>query len=102
VSNRSISIEARERLRAQQEAEAKAVAAHSAAVGRLAATTTRRAEVIAGQDQLISHAEAHVAAAAAEVIEVSGLDRAAVILGVPKGLLRRQLTAAKRSKRLPS
>jgi hypothetical protein len=102
VLNRSISIEARERLRAQQEAEAKAVAAHGAAVGRLAATTARRAEVIAGQDELIAHAEGHVAVAAAEVIQVSGLDRAAVILGVPKGSLRRQMTVARQRKALPS
>lgn len=102
MSNRSISIEARERLRGQQETEAKAVAAHCAAVGRLAATTARRAEVIAGQDELIAQAEAYVAVAAAEVIEVSGLDRAGVILGVPKGSLRRQMTAAKKRKGLPS
>jgi hypothetical protein len=99
MSNRSLSIEARERLRAQQETEAKAVAAHSVAVGRLAATTARRAEVIAAQDELIRQAMAHVAVAAAEVIEVSGLERASVILGVPKGSLRRQLAGSRHTER---
>jgi hypothetical protein len=99
VSNRPISIQARQRLRTQQEAEAKAVAAHSAAVGRLAATTARRAEVIAAQDELVAQAEARVAIAASEVMEVSGLDRASVILAVPKGCLRRQLTATRRAQR---
>ena len=99
MSNRSLSIEARERLRAQQEAEAKAVASHSAAVGRLATTTARRAEVIASQDELVTQAEVHVAVAAAEVVEVSGLERASVILGVPKGSLRRQLTASRHTEK---
>lgn len=97
MSTRSISVQARQRLRAQQDAEARAVAAHGAAVGRLATTTAKRAEAIAAQDELVAQVEGQVAATAAGVVEVSGLERAAAILGVPKGVLRRQLASARRA-----
>jgi hypothetical protein len=74
VSNCSISIEGKEGLRAQQQALAQEVVAHSAAVGRPAATTAGFAEVIDVQDELIVKAEIHVPVAATKVIDASGLE----------------------------
>jgi hypothetical protein len=75
VSNCSISIEGRKGLRAQQQALAQEVVAHSAAVGRRAATPAGFAEVIAVQDEMIVKAEKHVPVAATKVIDASGLER---------------------------
>jgi len=95
VSSRSLSIEERERLRAQKEAAAKAVNLHGAAMGVLVAAPERRAELIAIQDELVSKAESGVADRAVGVIEVSGLDRTGLILGVSKMPLRRYLAVAR-------
>ncbi len=76
------------------------MAAHSAALGRLEAVASKRAEAIAAQDELVARAEAQVSIAATSVVEVSGFERASVILGVPKGSLRRQLSASRQSQRV--
>jgi hypothetical protein len=96
MPSRNISVEARERLRVQQEAEAKAVAAYGAAEAKLEATVVRRADVLAAQDELVRDAESDLAESAARLVEVSGFDRALLILGTAKGVLRRQLAAVKR------
>jgi len=96
MSPRNISIEARERLRAQQEAEAKAVRTHSAALATLKTAVAKRADLVAIQDELVAVAQSGVALAAGHLVEVSGIDRAALILGLPKGSLRRQLASVKR------
>jgi hypothetical protein len=75
VSNCSISIEGRESLRAQQQAVAQEVAAHSVAVGRLAATTAGFAGLVDVHDELIVKAEIHVPVAATKVIDASRLER---------------------------
>jgi hypothetical protein len=95
MSSRLISLEARERLRAQQAEEAKAVSAHTAACSRLESVVEKRAEVVAAQDQVVAAAETDVAVAAAGVVAVSGFARAAAILGATPTALRRQLAAAK-------
>jgi regulator of protease activity HflC (stomatin/prohibitin superfamily) len=91
----SISLEARERLRAQQNEEASAVAAHGAATARLDTAAARRNQVILAQEKVVAEAEARVAEAARKVVKVSGFERASVILGIPKGTLRRHLATAK-------
>ena len=95
MSSRLISLEARERLRAQQAEEAKAVSAHSVARSRLESILERRAELLASQDLVVAAAEQEVAMAAAGVVAVSGFARAAAILGATPASLRRQLAAAK-------
>lgn len=95
MANTLIKAEARERLRAQQAEEAKAVAAHGGACARLEAAVTRRAEVIAGQDELVASAEGKVAVAAAKVVAGSGLARAAAILDMKPAVLRHLLGVAK-------
>jgi regulator of protease activity HflC (stomatin/prohibitin superfamily) len=91
----SISLEARERLRAQQNEEASAVAAHGAATARLDSAAARRNRVILAQDKVVAEAEAKVTEAARKVVRVSGFERAAVILGIPKGTLRRHVATTK-------
>lgn len=96
MSSRNIPAEARERLRGQQEAEAKAVAAYGAAEAKLEATVARRADVLAAQDELVAAAESDVAESAVRLVEVSGFDRAVLILGTPKGTFRRRVATVKR------
>ena len=95
MSSRLISLEARERLRAQQAEEAKAVSAHTVACSRLESVLEKRAELLASQDVAVAAAEKRVAMAAAVVVAVSGFARAAAILGTSPASLRRQLAAAK-------
>ena len=95
MPSRSMPIAARERLRAQQDAEVIAVAAHGTTIGRLNVARAKRADMIVTQDELVAAAETQVAVSAAGVVKVSGLERAAVILGVSTGALRKMLAAAK-------
>jgi hypothetical protein len=95
MSNRLISLEARERLRTQQAEEAKAVSAHAVACSRLESVVEKRAEVLAAQDQIVSATEEEVAVAAARVVAVSGFARAVAILAASPASLRRQLAVAK-------
>ena len=95
MSSRLITPEARQRLKAQQAGEAKAVSVHAGACARLASVQAKRAEVISAQDELVAGVEREVAVAAAGVVAVSGLARAAAILDVRPASLRRLLTFAK-------
>jgi hypothetical protein len=95
MSSRLISLEARQRLRTQQVEEARAVSFHALATARLESVVAKRAEVISAQDVLVAGAETDVAVAAAGVVAVSGFARAAAILGVSPGALRRLLGVAK-------
>ena len=95
MSTRSISLEGRERLRAQQAKEVEAVGAHAGARLRLESALAKRGQIIAAQDELVAEAEAGVAVAAAGVVSVSGFARATVILGTSPAALRRQLAVAK-------
>ena len=99
MSNRLITPEARQRLKAQQAEEAKAVSAHAGACARLASAQAKRAEVISAQDELVAGAERDVAVAAAAVVVVSGLARAAAILDMRPASLRRLLTFARSPER---
>jgi hypothetical protein len=95
MSNRLISLEARERLRARQAEEAKAVSSHAVACSRLESVLERRAELLATQERFVLAAEEQVAVAAAGVVAVSGVARAAAILGATPASLRRQVAVAK-------
>ena len=95
MSTRSISLEARERLRAQQAQEVDAVCAHAGARLRLQSALAKREQAIAAQDKVVAQAEADVAVAAAGVVSVSGFGRATAILGTTSAALRRQVAVAK-------
>ena len=94
TSKAPVSLAARERLRDHQAAAAKAVSAHSAALARLEAVTSRRAEVLAAQDGLVAAANAEVAAAVVTAAKVMGADVAATLLDVSKAEVRRAMKAA--------
>lgn len=95
MSTRSISLEARERLRAQQAQEVDAVCAHAGARLHLQSALAKREQVIAAQNKLVAEAETGVAVAAAKVVSVSGFGRATAILGATPAALRRQVAVAK-------
>ena len=88
-STTPVSLPARERLRDHQAAAAKVTAAHSAALARLDAATSRRAKVVAREDVLVATAAAKVAAAVAELARVMGAEVAAAILDLSKAEVRR-------------
>ena len=94
TSKAPVSMAARERLRDHQAAAAKAVSAHSAALARFEAVTTRRAEVLVAQDGLVAAADAEVAAAVVTAAKVMGADVAATLLDVSKAEVRRAMKAA--------
>ncbi len=93
-SKAPVSMAARERLRDHQAAAAKAVGAHSAALARLEAVISRRAEVLAAQDCLVAAASAEVDAAVVTTAKVMGADVAATLLDVSKGEVRRVTKAS--------
>ena len=82
-------IRARERLRAAQVAESGALAAVCSAESALSAARRRRDESVARADALVVRAEQKVATARAELVGVSGVERAARLLGLEKKGLRR-------------
>ena len=85
-------IRTRERLRTAQAAEAHAVAAVCSAETALVAIRGKRDAAIAKADAAVAGAEHVVAAAQAELVTVSGLDRAARLLGHEKVVLRKALS----------
>jgi hypothetical protein len=88
------SLAARERLRDHQAAAAKAVATHSASLGRLEAVVSRRAEVLAEQDALVASANAQVTTAVVAAAEVMGVDVSAAVLNLSKAEVRRMVKDA--------
>ena len=82
-------VRARERLREAQAAESRAVAAVCAAGEALSRACGRREATVAAATVKVEQAHAVVAHAQAALIAVSGLDRAAVLLGVDAGELRK-------------
>lgn len=90
-----VSLAARERLRDHQAAAAKVAAAHSTALARLDAATSRRSKVVAREDVLVAAAAAKVAAAVVETARVMGTEVAAGILDMSKAEVRRITRNAK-------
>jgi hypothetical protein len=82
-------VQARERLREAQDAEARAVSAACAAQEALAAAIGRRDTAVAAANALLAEAEQAVASAQASVVAVSGVERASVLLGVSRTVLRK-------------
>jgi hypothetical protein len=89
MSARHLPPEVRDRLRAHQELEAKAVGAITAATARREAAVARRTEVVAAHDELVEAAIAHEEAAIVELATTSGIERAAGILNMALPALRK-------------
>jgi hypothetical protein len=91
-------VQARERLREAQKAEARAVSAVCAAQDALAAAGRKRDRAVAAADAILAKAEQAVAVAHADLVEISGLARAAGLLGTDKASLRKaRMQAAART-----
>ena len=84
-----ISWSARERLRDQQRQEASKVAAVLAAEKLLEAQRHRHAGQVAAADAALAARELAVTNAIGALVECSGIDRAAAILGRPASAIRR-------------
>lgn len=78
--------------RAEEDAALAFVKARSDAVER---ARTRRAQVLARQDSQVHQAEAELAEAIGALVSTAGLERAALVLAMPRGALRRLLPAGK-------
>jgi len=84
-------VHARERLREAQQAESGAVSAVYAASGALERAFAKREAAVAAADATVDQARAVLATAQAALVRVSGLDRAAALLGSTKVELRRTI-----------
>jgi hypothetical protein len=82
---------ARERLREAQQREAAAVAAVFAAQGALQKACAKRDSVLASASEVVDAAQDVVAAKQAALVKVSGVDRAALLLGLAVPELRKAL-----------
>jgi hypothetical protein len=82
-------VHTRERLRAAQQAEARAVTAVCTAQASLAGVSRKRDATIAAANSTVTTAENALARTQAALVDISGLDRAAALLGIDKATLRR-------------
>lgn len=78
--------------RAEEDAALAVVNARSDAVERARA---RRAQALARHDGHVADAEAELAEALGALVRIAGLERAALVIGMPRGALRRMLPPAK-------
>jgi hypothetical protein len=90
---------ARERLRRAQQDEVRAVSAVCAAQCGLTAARLKRDRAAAAADALVAEAERGLAIAQTGLVEVSGLDRAGVLLGLNRAALRRARVVAAAARR---
>lgn len=82
---------ARDRLRAAQAAETRAVANVLAAEAKVAVAIAKREKAYAAADTWVAAANTVLDAARTELASVSGVDRAAALLGITKPELRKSL-----------
>lgn len=82
-------VRTRERLRAAQAAEARAVSAVCSGQNALASACRKRDHAVAAADVTVNKAEHVLAVAQANLVDISGLDRAATLLGLDKAVLRK-------------
>lgn len=88
-------IHARERLRDAQVAEARAVSAVCTAQTAVDRAHAKREQAIAAAARAVARAERALAVAHTALVEVSGLERAAVVLGLPAKRLRQAVAAVR-------
>ncbi|HZC72090.1 MAG TPA: hypothetical protein VE442_15460 [Jatrophihabitans sp.] len=94
-------VRARERLREAQQQEAQALAAVCAAQDRLAKADAKRNAVLAAATAKVGQAQAGVDSAQGALVRVSGLDRAALLLGIDPAELRK-IAGARNGRRTES
>lgn len=82
-------VRARERLREAQVQEAGAVAAVCAAQQRWSQAREKRDAALAAADAVVERAQAALEAAQSDLVGVSGLERAAMLLGIGTSELRK-------------
>lgn len=85
---------ARDRLREAQAAETRALATVCAAETKVASAIAKRDKACATADSWVADANSVLAVARADLVSVSGVDRAALLLGISKTELRRSLSSA--------
>ena len=85
---------ARERLREAQAVEARAVVAAYIAEAKVATAITKRDKAHAIAEGWVAEATDLLDRARADLVSISGTDRAALLLGIGKPELRRSLSAA--------
>lgn len=85
---------ARERLRKAQAAETRALSAVCVAEAKVASAIAKRNKAYATADSWVADANAVLDVARADLVSVSGADRAAALLGISKTQLRRSLATA--------
>ena len=100
VSRMPRDVRARERLREAQQKESRAVAAVCAAGDALGRACAKRDAVYTTATVKVERAEAELDSARASLVQVSGLDRAALLLGLEAAELRKSV--ASRSSRTPT
>ena len=84
-----VSLAACERLRNHQAATNKAMSVYAAAIARSDAITSRRAEIISGQDAMVAAASADVDVAIAAIAEIVGVETTSGLLELGKAEVRR-------------
>jgi hypothetical protein len=87
-------IRARERLREAQQAEARALTVVCSSEVALARVCRQRDEVIAAASARVAAFERELATVQASLVSISGLDRAAVLLGLEPSVLRKAVVTA--------
>ena len=85
---------ARERLREAQAVEARAVVAAYVAEAKVATAITKRDKAHAIAEEWVADATGLLDRARADLVSISGADRAALLLGISKLELRRSLSTA--------
>lgn len=86
-------LQARERLRRAQQRESQALAAVCTAQRALDRAQGKRQAALAAADAVVEQAQTVVTDAQAGLVAVSGLERAAVLLGLDPGELRKTSSA---------
>ena len=90
-----LDVHTRERLREAQSAEGRAVKAVCSAQAAVESARAKRDSAYLAANKVVERAEHRLTSAHAQLVEVSGLDRAAVLLGANRHVLRRALAAAR-------
>jgi hypothetical protein len=85
---------ARERLREAQAAETQALSAVCIAEAKVESAIVKRDKAYATADSWVADANAVLDTARSELASVSGVDRAALLLGISKTELRRSVASA--------
>jgi hypothetical protein len=88
-------VRVRERMRAAQQQEGAALAGVCVAMEQLRRASARRDTVVAAATAVVDRAQAAVEAAHAEVVRISGIERAALILAMDVAELRKSGGAKK-------